>query len=400
MVRTRTTVALLAGALVATGALTGCTATARATGSVPAASPAAHEQAPDGTPASVTGSSTAGSPAPLANSANRVTAPGSASAALATLSVKGRGPKTGYSRARFGAAWADVNRNGCDTRNDVLRRDLTSVRLTAGTGDCRVAAGTLADPYSGTTIAFTRGVTTSSEVRFDHVVALSNAWQTGALTWTADQREALANDPLNPLAVQGRLNEQKGDGDAATWLPPNKAVRCAYVSRQVAVKARYGLWVTPPEKAAITRLLVGCPGQSLPGESTAPSGAALTPSVPEETRTSTAVPSAGSPAQTAPVSGSTPRSGVYYSSCAAVRRAGKAPLGEGQPGYRAKLDGDHNGVACQDIGPQPRITGLDPGDIYHPSCSAVRNAGKAPLNRGQPGYRAELDGDHNGVACQ
>lgn len=180
------------------------------------------------------------------------------------LAVKGRAPKTGYARDQFGTAWKDVDRNGCDTRNDILNRDLTSVIYKVSSQDCVVLSGVLADPYSGETINFLRGVTTSSDVQIDHVVALSNAWQTGAFKLTIETRTALANDPLNLLAVKGRLNSQKGDGDAATWLPPKKSYRCSYVARQVAVKYKYGLWLTAPEKAAILKLLQPCPGQLIP----------------------------------------------------------------------------------------------------------------------------------------
>ena len=155
---------------------------------------------------------------------------------LDSLAVKGRAPKTGYTRAQFGQTWADVNRNGCDTRNDILKRDLTNVLFRTGTRDCVVESGTLIDPYSGMTINFLKGNKTSMEVQIDHVVSLSNAWQTGAFKLTLAKRTEFANDPDNLLAVQGRLNSQKGDGDAATWLPPLKSYRCAYVSKQISVK--------------------------------------------------------------------------------------------------------------------------------------------------------------------
>lgn len=184
---------------------------------------------------------------------------------LETLAVKGRAPKTGYDRAQFGPAWSDVDRNGCDTRNDILNRDLTSIVYKPGTRDCVVLSGTLIDPYSGEQILFLRGVGSSMEVQIDHVVALSNAWQTGAFKLTYEKRLAFANDPINLLAVKGRLNSQKGDGDAATWLPPQKNIRCAYVAQQIVVKAKYGLWVTPPEKAAMVGLLSKCPGFKAPG---------------------------------------------------------------------------------------------------------------------------------------
>ena len=187
-----------------------------------------------------------------------------AAVVLETLSVKGRAPKTGYTRAQFGPSWSDVDRNGCDTRNDILTRDLFEIVYRGGTRDCIVLSGVLVDPFSGEVIAFTRGVATSSEVQIDHSVALSDAWQKGAQKLSANTRKAFANDPLNLIAVKGRLNSQKGDGDAATWLPPLKSYRCAYVARQIAVKAKYSLWVTLAEKNAMASILVKCPQQLIP----------------------------------------------------------------------------------------------------------------------------------------
>ena len=156
----------------------------------------------------------------------------SAIAVLQSLPVKGRAPKTGYNRDQFGQRWSDnvsveSGHNGCDTRNDILRRDLTNVELKPGSRDCVV-------------------------------VAMSNAWQTGAQQLTAEERTNFANDPLNLLAVDGPANQKKGDGDAATWLPPQKSYRCAYVARQIEVKARYRLWVTQPEKDAMLSILDTC----------------------------------------------------------------------------------------------------------------------------------------------
>jgi hypothetical protein len=197
-------------------------------------------------------------------------APAQAEAAASALSViqaqvtKGRAAKTGYTRAQFGPAWSDVDRNGCDTRNDILKRDLTNEVFKEKTNGCTVLSGTLVDPFSGETINFVQGAKTSSDVQIDHLVALSNAWQTGAFKLTAEQRKSLANDPLNLLAVKGRLNSQKGDGDAATWLPPLKSYRCDYVSRQIAVKMKYKLWFTAPEKEVMIRILKTCPEKALP----------------------------------------------------------------------------------------------------------------------------------------
>ena len=183
-----------------------------------------------------------------------------ASAVLEQLPVKGRAPKTGYARTQFGDGWATTG--GCDTRNIILHRDLVD---TVVSDDCKVMSGTLNDPYTGTAIAFTRGANTSALVQIDHVVALSNARQTGAQQLSEARRIELANDPLELLAVDGQANQKKSDGDAATWLPANKAFRCQYVARQIAVKQKYSLWVTPPEKQAMLAVLAKCPEQALPG---------------------------------------------------------------------------------------------------------------------------------------
>ena len=188
-------------------------------------------------------------------------------AGLATLPVKGRAPKTGYSRAQFGPAWTDdvtvaAGHNGCDTRNDILRRDLTAVVIKPGSNGCTVLSGVLHDPYTNATIHFNRD--NGDAVQIDHVVSLSDSWQTGAQKLTMAARTDLANDPLELLAVSRSGNEQKGDADAASWLPSNKAFRCPFVARQVAVNLRYHLWVTPTEHDAIARVLATCPSQTLP----------------------------------------------------------------------------------------------------------------------------------------
>ena len=226
---------------------------------------------------------------------------------------------TGYSRARFGDGWADVN--GCDTRDRILRRDLTRRTFVAG-NTCRVQTGHLDDPYTAATITFVRGG--ASEVDIDHVVALGDAWQKGAQGWPAARRAALANDPLNLLSVDASANRQKGDGDAATWLPANKAFRCRYVARQIAVKRRYHAWVTRAERDAMARVLGTCPHQRLPTGGRVPTSVVAT-----------------TPARSG--------KGRVFANCAAVRAAGLAPLRRGSAAYAAnpQLDRDHDGLACE-----------------------------------------------------
>lgn len=180
---------------------------------------------------------------------------------LEQLNVKGRAPKTGYERDKFGNGWAEVG--GCDTRNIILKQSLKETIIDQQ-DNCRVLSGKLDDPYTGKQIDFARGSATSQAIQIDHVVALSDAWQKGAQQQDAQTRLEFANDPLNLLAVDGPANQQKGDGDAATWLPPNKDFRCRYIARQIAVKIKYVLWLTKAEYDSMKRILSQCPGQLLP----------------------------------------------------------------------------------------------------------------------------------------
>ncbi|WP_345602221.1 GmrSD restriction endonuclease domain-containing protein [Tomitella cavernea] len=301
-----------------------------ATGTPAAQSSGTHAPTATGTPSALPPTSDAGGPGG-ATGADPDAA--EVRALLAGLPVKGRAPKTGYNRDMFGQAWSDDvtvdgGHNGCDTRNDILRRDLTELTYRPGSHGCTVLTGLLDDAYTGKRIEFTRGRGTSRDVQIDHVVALSDAWQKGAQQLSSERRRNLANDPLNLQAVDGPANQQKGAGDAATWLPPSKPYRCTYVSRQVRVKDRYDLWVTTAERDAINRILDGCEG----------TGAA--PAAPADAA-GTAPAAGGNPP--APADGA----GVHFRNCAQAREAGAAPVHAGDPGYRPGLDGDRDGVACE-----------------------------------------------------
>ncbi len=263
-----------------------------------ASSSSSRSSAPSGTGSTSTTAAAQFAPAPTTAPASP--APTTALSGLATLPVKGRAPLTGYSRTEFGPTWTDDvtvadGHNGCDTRNDILRRDLTDIVTKPGTDGCTVASGVLHDPYTNAVIIFTRGEGTSAAVQIDHVVALGDAWQTGAQQLSLGVRTNMANDPLELLAVSGPTNEQKGDADAASWLPPNKAFRCSYVATQVAVKIRYHLWLTPAEHQAVEGVLAACPNQPLPTGvlPSAASSTAAPPSAgpsPTPTPTTTAAP--------------------------------------------------------------------------------------------------------------
>ena len=263
---------------------------------------------------------------PRAAAVEPVAETGTALDVLDTLPVKGRAPMTGYSRDLFGGDWSDVDGNGCDTRSDILRRDLVERTMSSR---CSVMSGVLyPDPFTGRPLTYVRG---RSVVDIDHVVSLGNAWATGAQQISPVARIALANDPLNLLAVSASANRQKQDGDAATWLPSNKAFRCAYVARQVAVKAKYRLWVTSAEKSAIQRVLAPCPLQRVPRDGTLPDPA----------------PSAGG----SPTASSDTSRVVRYDNCTAARAAGVTPIRrDTNPSLYAMnshMDRDRDGVACE-----------------------------------------------------
>ncbi len=367
-------VAMLAGCAIAPASDTVPTAVAEQTAESaeptptptpsPTSSPTPSDVAPldSETSTEVTGTPRAPSDQPAFNT--------TALAVLETLPIKGRAPKTGYDREQFGQAWVDVDRNGCDTRNDMLNRDLTEI-VHANSVPCKVQSGVLDDPYTGTVIPFLRGQATSSDVQIDHVVALSDAWQKGAQQLTRDQRIAFANDPLNLQSTDGPTNQQKGDGDAATWLPPNKGYRCDYVARQISVKATYTLWVTQAEHDAMATILSDCNGILAPTNQMAPSVAAPAepveeaapvvpvapappapapaPVVPEPVAPPVVAPApvAPAPAPVAPAAVAPVAPGASYANCAAVRAAGAAPIYAGTPGFQAKFDGDGDGVGCE-----------------------------------------------------
>lgn len=345
----------------------------------PSSQPTTTQSASEAPTAS--GSSSAASAAPSESASDTQAAPSQTDTAqtgstdggnlaqtvLDELAVQDPASKAGYSRDQFGAAWSDVDHNGCDTRNDILKRDMTNVTFKANTYDCVVLTGTLNDPYTGKTIAFERGQDTSKAVQIDHVVALSNAWQTGAQNLSADQRLQLANDPYNLLAVDGPANQEKSDSDAASWLPSNTAFDCEYVARQIGVKHKYALWVTAGEKSAMQTVLATCPSQSVPTDggvsdgakaatqqlatqqSAAQDSAAQDSAAQSQATQDSAAQSQATQDSQAQVtgSGSSDGSDVYYKNCSAARAAGKAPLYAGQPGYRAGLDRDKDGVACE-----------------------------------------------------
>lgn len=171
---------------------------------------------------------------------------------LAGLRVAAPGSMSGYSRARFGTAWKDVDHNGCDTRDDILARDLDDVKKR---DKCTVVSGDLDDPYTGSDVTFAKAHAT--QVQIDHIFPLGLAWQMGAAHWSTDKRTQLANDRNNLLAVSGRPNEQKGDKGPSEWRPV-KAFECTYAEKFIAIADEYGLAVTHPDHDELGDMLGTC----------------------------------------------------------------------------------------------------------------------------------------------
>lgn len=195
-------------------------------------------------------------PGPLTGDADRA----AARKIIEKVATKGRGPKTGYERSKFGSAWKDgidgipLARNGCDTRNDLLARDGKDIEHRSGS-NCVVVSLKLKDPYTGKSIDWRKQRAT--EVQIDHVMPLSYNWQMGAARWNETKRQQIANDPLNLLPVDGPANSAKRDSGPAAWLPPYKPVRCSYAVRFAQVSLKYDLPVTAPDKQA---MLAQCGG--------------------------------------------------------------------------------------------------------------------------------------------
>lgn len=218
--------------------------------------------------------------------------PATAQQALAMVEVRERTATPGYDRRLFNVNGFDFDRNGCDARNDMLRRDLGDPVIKPGTNGCRVESGVLHDRYSGESVPVTR-----DQVEIDHIVPLGNAWVSGAVSWAVEKRQEFANDPLNLVATQSRLNRSKAEHDAAGWLPPHAPAHCPYVARQLAVKWRYGLAVSPAEHAAMGEVLRACPAAPLPNGSESP----LDPHIGQPVAPRPVPPGAGPP--TAPPAG-------------------------------------------------------------------------------------------------
>jgi len=162
---------------------------------------------------------------------------------LGTLTVAPNRDWATYRRDAF-----PVEEAGCPIRQRVLSRDMSSVRRGPG---CSVTEGVLADPYTGATL------TRLADIEIDHLVALGDAWRSGASRWDLGERARFAVDPDNLLAVARRANQDKGSKTPDQWWP-RPAEWCDYARRWIAVKARYGLHVTRAERDALARMLGSC----------------------------------------------------------------------------------------------------------------------------------------------
>jgi len=254
---------------------------------------------------------------------------------------------TGYSRSAFGMAWEDSDHNGCNQRDDMIWK--ASFGRGIRPDGCKITSATVTDVYTNHVVHYVRGGSYSQGLDIDHVVALGNAWGTGIQYESANIRLRLATDPLNLLAVDPSQNRQKGDSNAASWLPQAINYRCSYVARQIAVKKKYGLWVVPPEKAAMQRILSTCPLRRIPvGGLPYPTSAELKQTVGgSSTTTSTTIHTTTTVHMTTTTTAS---SGLdpQFGTCTAAKAAGYGPYVQGKdPEYYWYRDANHNGVVCE-----------------------------------------------------
>lgn len=404
--------------------------------------------------------------------------------AVSTLTVRQTDSVSGYDRDLFQWNKFDEDGDGCDTRNDILARDLDNI---SKQNKCVVLSGILDDPYTGDRIDFQRGQSTSSKVQIDHIVALSDAWNSGASHWNESELRAFGNDPYNLAAVDGTANTQKSNSSADEWLPANAAARCLYVATQVGVKEHYALTVTQTEAQKMREVLGSCPTQSIPQSN----GSGLVRLVEQNGKTKHGYPFvdqgnvdvdsevreyrgmssvirqdmaaflyrwAGSPEYTPSnadmhrfrdVDGSTPHAKeIWWLASTGISEGwlesdgsrtfrGMSPVTRqdmaaflyrlaGTPNRDLDTDGAFIYSYFRDVNwstphaediwwlamkkistgwivasqPSPSPSPSHPDQVYYKNCAAVRAAGKAPLHRGDPGYRPELDRDNDGIACE
>lgn len=240
---------ILSGALLLSLSLGGCTPIITSGYSAPAepTQTAAAEEVPTPT------AEAPETPVEAAPVVSDCTAPATATETLNCLTIQPEVDDSSYDRDFFGSGWVDADDNGCDTRNDILTRDLVDTTIAA---DCKVMAGVLNDTYTGKTIQFTRGQKSSMDVQIDHIFSLRNAWYAGARNWTEEQRVEFANDPLNLKAADGPANNSKGADGPDLWLPQGDT--CGYVTSYVNVSFTYQLSITPAVQSAIADVLAGC----------------------------------------------------------------------------------------------------------------------------------------------
>lgn len=402
--------------------------------------------------------------------------------AVSTLTVRQTDSVSGYDRDLFQWNKFDEDGDGCDTRNDILARDLDDIFKQ---DKCVVFSGILDDPYTGDRIDFQRGQSTSSKVQIDHIVALSDAWNSGASHWNESKLRAFGNDPYNLAAVDGTANTQKSNSSADEWLPANAAARCLYVATQVGVKEHYALTVTQTEAQKMREVLGSCPTQSIPQSN----GPGLVRLVEQNGKTKHGYPFvdqgnvdvdsevreyrgmssvvrqdmaaflyrwAGSP-EYMPLNtdmhrfcdvdrltphakeiwwlASTGISEGWLDSDGSRTFRGMSPVTRqdmaaflyrlaGTPNRDLDTDGAFIYSYFRDVNwstphaediwwlamkkistgwivtSQPSPSPSHPDQVYYKNCAAVRAAGKAPLHRGDPGYRPELDRDNDGIACE
>ena len=317
---------------------------------------------------------------------------GTALATLGTLLVKDTTESAVYDVAAFGTEWADTDNNQCDTWNDILARDLKSTTVDAA---CAILTGQLLDPYTATTIVYA-STAAPSLIAVDAVVTTQAAWAAGAQSWDAAQRQVFANDPFNLLAVGSMTSGLRSSG-TSDWLPPDSTFHCAYVARQIAVAAKYGLTINAAERAGATEVLSACPKQMLPEDTAAIKAAADkqaadVAAVAAQAAADQQAAAAAAAAQTAADQQAADQAAAEQ---AAAEQAAAQAAAEQAAAAAAQAAAESAAAEAAAV-PPPAAA---PATSYA-NCDAVRAAGAAPIHRGDPGYSSKLDRDGDGIGCE
>ncbi len=158
-----------------------------------------------------------------------------------------------YSRDSLPTDWKDLDGNGCNTREDILKKYTSE--YTGRFDGCKIKSGKFYDYYNGKFLRYDKSVDTGGGIQIDHIVAIGNAWISGGYKWGKDEWISYINDEEVLIPTSSKTNREKSDKDITEWKPANNSYLCTYAEKQVEIKDKYKLTVTEKEKAELKSIL-------------------------------------------------------------------------------------------------------------------------------------------------